>query len=270
MSAFLNSSNPQPHVLSILFSNISLVLLSTLFSYLNISSISIWVLIYPLSVATFFPIILRGASSDATTLLESEAISKIRKEGFALLPSLLGSSLLLKIERFMLPIFAGTGALGTYVAVATMMDAADWPIRSWIGTKLNDWGRLRDDDYFVLPWRLIIQVILVAMGLSLAAGLLTWAIVIFILHPSYQGSLPLLPVLAISTVFLSASNLSQGYLTATGAPQLVSKISLVGIGVLVASAPVLMPAFGALGAAFGVAFSRLTMAAIGIFYIYKK
>jgi O-antigen ligase len=181
---------------------------------------------------------------------ERERLVAARAEGVQLLPAALATSGMLRIDRLLLPALASTAALGLYAGVATMTELLSWPLGALADARL---GRWRDDaDHGHLAVR---RILLGAVLYGLAgAGALAWlvtALLLPLLGPSYAPARSLVWPLVAAGAVLGLEQVAVTLLVARRRNRAASGVETVGFVVSLVAYLGLIPAMGALGAAYG-------------------
>ncbi|WP_203136304.1 lipopolysaccharide biosynthesis protein [Microbacterium sp. JZ31] len=117
----------------------AIVLLALILTWINIEDPVVWYGAYVLSGAIAGAAFLAARGKQEAPVARDE-INKVRREGLRLLPASIGNTALLRSDRLILPIFAGTAQLGIYIVVATVMEIATWPVSQWVDASLRRWA----------------------------------------------------------------------------------------------------------------------------------
>lgn len=217
---------------------------------LGAEELVLWQTLYVLGAVVSIAITSGLAFSTPAVWSESRASdSHDLRRGLALLPASLGNTAMLRSDRFVLPAIAGPAALGIYVVVAAASEIASWPIQQWADAKLRGWreGPLARSDLH----RVALGAAALAAALSIALGVITAGIVLWILPEPYHAGVALIVPLALGTVSYSVTRVYQGYLVSAGLNATVSASELIGFGVSLLAYLALIPILGAMGAALG-------------------
>jgi O-antigen/teichoic acid export membrane protein len=174
-------------------------------------------------------------------------LRQIRSSGIRLLPASFGNTAMLRSDRLLLPLLASNAQLGLYVVVATTMELASWPIQNWVDASLNRWREHQRNDRGY--WRTIAGAALVTTLLAACLGGASYIVIQFALSPAYSESAILILPLAFAAVVYAATRVQQGLLIAGGRAKSVSAAELVGMVVSLGAYLLLIPNWGAMGAA---------------------
>ena len=240
------------YVLTTLGCQILLVFGGVCLSVAGVNDLTLWVLLYVGStlIATIITLpktnwsayrVFRGSSSYRTS----------RDQGLRLLPASLGSVSMQRADRFLLPLLASPAALGIYVMAATAVSFSAWPIQQWSDTKLEAWASSKDRHL-----RRVLAPMGVAFIVTMVFGLIisgvVWISIDKFLGTAYEPAKSLLPVLVASAVIYSLTRVQQGMMIALGQAGRVSISEITGMSISVCACFLLIPLFGALGAALSV------------------
>lgn len=251
--AYIASGTLRPFIVSTVSTQVVLLLAGIALFLAGSTSEITWLLAYALSgiVAPVVTFMWSRKADEASAERSSTAeLRAIRKEGLRLFPASFGNTALARSDRLLLPFLSSPAELGRYVAVATVMEMGTWPVQQWVDSSLGRW-RVQADKLPVR--RLVLYAISGAAGVTLAVAGLTFAAITFLLPPEYRAALQLLPALALGTILYAATRVQQGLLIARGRSGSVSIAETVGMAASLALYVVLIPAWGAMGAAVGSA-----------------
>jgi len=182
--------------------------------------------------------------------LDPQAVAAARREGIQLFPATLATSGMLRIDRLLLPALASTAALGLYAGVATMTELLSWPLGALADARLGRWRVDADGG------RLAARRIMLGSLLYAAAGAVVLACVIAVLFvpllgPSYAGARPLVVPLVAAGAVLGLEQVAVTLLVARRRNRAASGVEIVGFAASLLGYLTLIPAHGALGAAYG-------------------
>lgn len=192
----------------------------------------------------------------------------IRRDGLRLLPASFGNTAMLRSDRLLLPLLASNAQLGIYVVVATTMELASWPIQNWVDASLNRW---RNRDGTARPGtQIVLYAALATCLLAILMGLASLLLIRVVLGPAYAGSEALIAPLGLAAVVYAASRVQQGIMIAGGHAKVVSWTEIIGMAVSVIGYVLLIPAFGAMGAAIASAVGYAACFLVGILFYRKR
>lgn len=250
-SAYISSGRWRPFV----FTSVgiqSLTLLSALVLTVGQAADSNWWLgCYAVAGLLASLVVMRTRKTALSPALTQEAHSKIRRQGLELIPASLGNTAMLRSDRLILPLLAGPEALGIYILVAASLEMTVWPIQQWADAKLSDWKHRLDQDQHVPVFR---TMLLSAAGIAVLCifmSALLVALVCFVLPAAYAESLSLLAPLSAASIVYGMTRVQQGVTIAKGQGKIVSAAEVVGMIASVALYLMLIPLWGAFGAAIG-------------------
>lgn len=263
--AFITSHDPAPFLGSVAGTQLPLLLVGVILLLLEVDSPLPWLAAYGMT-GLAAPAIAAGVRRRWLRTAGSPAagadLGAIRREGLRLLPASLGNSALLRSDRLLLPLLASPAELGRYIAVATIMELGTWPVQQWVDASLGKWRARAGRP---LGARKIAIAMVVAISVTAAVGGVAYLIIQYLLPPAYRGSQELLLPLALGTVLYAGTRIQQGLMIARGAPGSVSIAEVSGMVASIVLYVVLMPTYGAMGAAIGSAlgyFVLLVVAAV--------
>ncbi|MGI9612528.1 MAG: lipopolysaccharide biosynthesis protein [Acidimicrobiales bacterium] len=174
----------------------------------------------------------------------------VRRTGYRLFPASIASFAALRSDRLILPLLDSTESLGLYVVVATLTDVATTPIEALSAVLVPRW-RSR----FLAGSLRVRSTFLAVIGYLVVAGVVAVVVGGAILGPVfgsvYEPARDLLPVLAIGSSMFALGRLAASYRSAQGFVSLVSFADASGMIAALTSYLVLIPQFGARGAAIG-------------------
>lgn len=260
--AYIGSRSWQHFVTNAVATQLVLLIGASALALSGVDSVVVWLTLYALtgvvSSATLVICMRRGAWRSRVPVIEAK---RLRVQGLKLLPASFGNSALLRSDRLLLPILSTSAQLGVYVPVAAIMEIAVWPIQQWVDTSLRDWGTAGHTP--AQQRRLVLRSVGVVLASTLALAAVAYVVVAYILPPSYRDAIALIPVLAIGTVVYGWTRIQEGLLVARGMTGSVSLIETVGLVASLAAYVVLIPLWGAMGAAWGAFIGYLVCALLG-------
>lgn len=229
--------------------------------FLGNTTPEVWFIAYGLSGTVALFIVVRAVCRSKRAVFPIRR--QIRSQGLRLLPASFGNTAMLRSDRLLLPLLASNAQLGLYVVVATTMELATWPIQNWVDASLNRW-RLNPENG-KKKWRTIFFVALTTLALTLVLGATSYIVIRFLLSSAYADSAALILPLTIAAVIYAATRVQQGLLIAAGHTKSVSGAELVGMTVSICAYLILIPGFGALGAATASLIGYLCCFVAGLF-----
>ncbi len=211
--------------------------------------------------------VLRARARDR--LLAAAETRLVRSQGWRLLPASFTESALVRSDRLMLPLLSSSAQLGYYIVVSAALEVAVWPTAQWVDTKLNEWTRDAERMTIRFVVRQTITVTVFLCAIAAALSVFVWAVIEFFLPPAYDASTRLILPLAVSVVLFGVTRLHQALLVAQSAGGRVSIIDMVGLVLSLALFAVLIPIWGALGAALGAACGNLLSLVITAWFLLR-
>lgn len=112
--------------------------------------------------------------------------------------------------------------------------------------------------------------LIAATFIAIAAPFLSRPVLTLLFGSSFEGAAPTLEVLALSTIPFCLVMVSASGLIATDAPRVDLIANILGVIVCFSSGAILIPRYGAVGAATAQLFSFTTMAVVEIAYLSRK
>ncbi|MEE6283181.1 lipopolysaccharide biosynthesis protein [Georgenia sp. MJ170] len=256
--SYIASGTPAPFLWTIAGIQVPLLITGVVLVALEVHSPLPWLLAYTVTgfAAPLVALAARRRHTDQTGPIDTEVLAPIRREGLRLLPASFGNTALLRSDRLLLPILSSPAELGRYVAVATLMEMGTWPVQQWVDASLGKWRERRDQGP---GYRVIVLAVLGAIGITACLAALTYLVIEHWLPPEYRDSQRLLLPLAAGTALYAGTRIQQGLMIARGYPGAVSIAETSGMVISVALYAILMPQYGAMGAAIGSAVGYLAL-----------
>jgi O-antigen/teichoic acid export membrane protein len=195
----------------------------------------------------------RGGTAPAEPVSRVRVASQrrsVRREGLALLPAALANMGMLRFDRLILPALATTAALGLYASVATMTELVSWPAQAYADSRLGGWraahrsGELRVSAVLggAIAYAAVVGPIL---------GAATYLLVVPLFGERYAPAKGLvLPLVAAASLY-AVSRVSLALVIARGRNLLASGAESAGFVTSLACYVLLIPHYGAYGAAYG-------------------
>lgn len=255
--AFIVSQSPGPFISTLLGTQIPLIACGFALFLLDVDTSPAWLAAYAATGLAAPLIAWRWSVREpAASAPDSAALGRVRKEGLRLLPASFGNTALLRSDRLLLPFLSTPAELGRYVAVATIMEVGTWPIQQWVDASLGKW---RAQGTPGPRRRLVVWALLGAVAVTACLSAVTFLVIEYWLPVEYRAAQQLLVPLAVGTVMYAGTRIQQGLMIVRGLPGLVSVAEISGMGVSLALYIVLMPRYGAMGAAVGSALGFLAL-----------
>lgn len=229
----------------------------------------IWFLAYGVSGLIALVVVLYAIVRRWKGRVRRAAERNIRHEGLKLLPASFGNTAMLRSDRLLLPLLASNAQLGIYIVVATTMELASWPIQNWVDASLNRWRKEKRNGKKA-GMRAVLFAVAGTSVLALVMGIVTLLLIHYVFDSSYAASEVLIIPLGIAAIVYAASRVQQGMMIASGLSHAVSWTEIIGMVVSVLGYILLIPTFGALGAAIASAVGYAACCAIGMVFIRKQ
>lgn len=157
-----------------------------------------------------------------------------------------------RIDQIMINHYTTSSDVGIYSVVVQLTELAAWPATIWISTLFPALMHMQSVDRarYLLRWRRLgLFVILLATGIAGGLTLLAPFIVPVIYGNAYLAAVPLLQIYVWTLVLTTAFILAKQYLIAENIARIALLLSLIGAGLNVALNIILIPRYGAEGAA---------------------
>lgn len=246
-----------------------MLFLSAVLAALNVQSAILWFAAYTLTGTSSLLILVLFKPTQNLPVMSVESKSIMRQQGLRLLPASISNTAMVRLDRLLLPVFAGISSLGVYSAVSTVMEMASWPIAQWVDSSLGRWRKEGREFSRSQVFRLSVQATLVSLFFSTAVGLVAYWSIVWFLPVEFLASIGLIVPLGISSVIYSVSRVQQGALVVLGRGGTVSVVEIIGMAAAVVGYILLIPQFGALGAALGaiVGYAASVLAGAGALYL---
>lgn len=179
-----------------------------------------------------------------------------------------GQDLVFQADRYAVGLFAGTGAAGLYAVAATPAELLRIPARTSGQFALLDAARGH------IPKQHMWRSVGLWLALTVAPIPLLWAIapwlIPFVFGSSYAPAVEPFRFLLLAQAALVPFLMLSRVLVGMGATWSASVSGLVGLLVLASSALVLMPEYGAVGAACAVGISYGAMSVVSILMVRRR
>jgi O-antigen/teichoic acid export membrane protein len=231
-----------------------LVFVSALWVAHNSSS-AVWVAAYALSdiIPTGAYLLIWARSTMAGRTPEPQVPDHrrqaARSEGILLFPAAVATSGMLRLDRLLLPVMASTAALGVYAGIGTMTEVVTWPLLAFADARLGRWRQANDEG------RLRIRPPLLAtIGYSVGAGAFFTVVIrvlaVPLLGPAYVAADDLVAPLVLAAMVYGLSQVMVAMLTARRRNANASIAETTGFVISVIAYLLLIPRYGAMGAAY--------------------
>lgn len=254
----------RPYVLSALVGQVTLLASAALLTAAGVGSSDLWLLGYgaALSVGPLAAWLLLRRSGGPPARATRD-LSAARRLGLRLVPAALASMVLLRGDRLLLPWLGSYDDLGIYIVVATLSEFAIWPIQNHLDAQAPRWHQR-----FLAGEMRCRGPLLIAFGYGIAAGLVLLAaghlMVVPVFGAEYRASTVLLVPLSIGTAFLSVSRAAIGLGVAAGRARVALAADIPAMVVCLGACVLLIPRYGALGAAVASALAYGVGAAVAV------
>lgn len=211
---------------------------------LEATSPAVWLTVYGTALIFAFMLAARPAGTTGTDL------TKVRRMGHRLAMSTAASIVMMRADRLLLPALAGYAQLGIYGTVATITEMISLPVQAWVDSHVPAWrkahlaGTLRRG-------RILSLAAVYALTAATSVTLLLRALVVPMLGEAYRPAVALVLPLAAAAGCYAISRVGVGLAVATGRPGTAAVTDMTAMVVSVAAYLLLIPPYGAMGAALG-------------------
>ncbi|WP_206445690.1 polysaccharide biosynthesis C-terminal domain-containing protein [Agrococcus sp. KRD186] len=247
--SYIISGQWKPFVGITVLIQVCLLLGAGVLAMADVSGVTAWATVYVTSAAiTALVLLLSGAAGRAAPASLDLPPGKLSRLGLELLPASLGNTAMLRSDRLLLPFLSSSSQLGLYVLVATATELASAPVKQYADAALRQWKRNPPTRSRFL-WSIFVAGLFGA-AMATCAALVCWLVISRWL-PDYRESLALLPPLIVAAAIYSCTRVQQGMLIAEDRTRSASFVEVTGMVASVISYVVLIPIFGAFGAAWG-------------------
>ncbi len=248
------ASGTQAFLTNIFASQLSLLLFAGGMAFFKVENPNLWLCGY--AVAGMVGILVMRLMSPPPippSPAEIENLRGVRARGLRLLPGTLGTFIMMRSDRLLLPLLSSATQLGLYATVATIMELATWPVNHWIDSSVRSWSRLSHFERTSTGIKLVFLAMLFLTGLTVAVAALAFLFVTLVLPRSYASSTTLIIPLGIAAIIFGMTRVVQGVLVSLTYSSRISVVEIIGSISCLIFYVALIPHWGALGAAWGSA-----------------
>lgn len=253
-----------PYLWSTIAAQILMVCAALLLVALGSDAVNGWLIAYGVSSIIPFVvtelIVRHGDGSPARSIAD---LAPTKRLGVRLLPAGISDAVLTRADRLLLPLLSSFHQLGIYAVVSTVTELINWPLKQYIDGKTPNWtcqvaaGTLR-------PWQTLRATALYSAAVAGAVGITTYMILIPVFGEAYRDGLRLIFPLAAASALYSLSALGVALATSAHRARLAGFVSSSGMVVGISLYIILIPPFGALGAALASLAGYGVSAAVGV------
>jgi len=217
---------------------------------IGVASPPIWLFAYAATWATPVLIAAAVASRSPQPLRRSRQLGKSRRLGARLMPSTAAGIIMLRADRLLLPALAGYTALGLYGTVATIAELIAMPVQSYVDSHIPTWRHAHQSGN-LNRGRIVAVIAVYAAAATVTVTVTVRLLLVPIFGAQYQDAIVLAGPLAGAVALYAVSRAGVGLLLATEQPWRVNAVDIVAMAVAVSMYLLLIPRFGAMGAALG-------------------
>lgn len=252
-----------------IFGQIGLVIAGGSLLVTEISSVAPWLLVYGACLSLPFLVLVLRRGPRGDRVVPAEQVRPVRAIGLGFLPSELMDMAMTKADKLLLPLLSSYAVMGYYTVAVSLVDFALMPFSQYVDSRIPRWAALhraralRFREILPRPLALATAVVgVVAVGSYVAIPLL--------FGTEYLPARKVVPVLALATFCHIVSIFAAAVATAIGSPNVLIRMHLSGIGVIIPLLVVLIPEYGAAGAAVAQAAGFAVSATVGIVLIRSR
>lgn len=195
-------------------------------------------------------------------------LAPISRLGYHLVPAALAEAVLARADKFLLPLLSSFAQLGVYAVVSTMTDLVTWPVKQYAESKIPSWRAAHEKGQLRWGPALLTVLTLGAVG-AVAMGLVIYFSLVPLFGTDYEAGRTLVIPLSIAAVFQTVIIFGSCIHVALGRPSVVTWISLSGMIFAVPALVTFIPLWGAIGAAWAMAFGNFISAGIATAFLLR-
>jgi O-antigen/teichoic acid export membrane protein len=248
-SAASASSQAADYVRAVVIAQTVLLALTLALAAASVENTQTWLAVYGASLAVpavFFVLRRRGRVRK-----DHAAARRIaRRMGTRLVPAAISNMIMLRSDRLLIPLFGSTEQLGLYVVVATITETLAWPVQAYVDSRIPHWAQAHCAGSLSLRRVGMGIGAVLALCVLLVGGVASVAVVP-LFGTEYRPSLNFVWPLAVAAGLYGMARLGVGVSIARGRPSHALAIEVTGMVAAFAAYLLLIPALGALGAAWG-------------------
>ena len=235
---------------SVFASQVLLVATSIALLVFDVKNVTTWFIAYGLTLSLPFvcSIILSRRGKGAVDA-GSGTDRATKRLGMRLLPSVIGEMALLRADRLLIPVFASYHQLGIYVVASTMAELASWPLLQYIDSYTPRWAA-----QFVhgtlSPLRLFLRTCVFSLCVSASVAMPVYFAIPLLFGSAFDESASLIPILSAATAFFGMSRVAIALATVANIAFWPTFINGAGVVSSLGFCALLIPHYGALGAAY--------------------
>lgn len=173
-----------------------------------------------------------------------------RRLGLRLAPAVIANMVMLRSDRLLLPLLSSPSQLGLYIVVAAVTELIAWPVQSFVDGRVPLWRRALADGTFRVGRMLAGAALFTALGAVVIALVLS-VLLVPVFGEQYSPARPLIWPLAVAAGLYAFSRFGVAMTVAGNRSSLAASIDISGMVVAAAGFVLLIPHYGAPGAAVG-------------------
>lgn len=267
------AGNALPYFLGTVIGQFTLLLSALFLAAFEITEISVWLMIYGLSVILPYlavSLVLTSGTSSRQSL--DWRLQDVKRLGMKLVPLSVAEIIGARADRFLIPLLANFAQLGIYTVVVTMTELIAWPVRNYADSKVPLWTYEIANRRF----KVFREILIVSIGilvLSVVVGLTLQVVLTPLFGQEFSPAVELVWPLVIAAALHAWAHLGTNLSLAAGYTAYVNIIPIAGMVASGVSYFVLIPSLGALGAAWGLVFGysvSILVSIVGVVRIAKR
>jgi O-antigen/teichoic acid export membrane protein len=248
-SAASASSQAADYVRAVVIAQALLLTLALTLAVASVDTTHTWLAVYGASLAV--PAALLVLRRRGRVRKDHAAARRTaRRMGIRLMPAAISNMVMLRSDRLLIPLFGSTEQLGLYVVVATITETLAWPVQAYVDSRIPHWAQAHRAGSLSLR-RVGMGIGAILALCVLLVGSVASVAVVPLFGTEYRPSLNFVWPLAVAAGLYGMARLGVGVSIARGRPSHATAIEVTGMVAAFAAYLLLIPALGALGAAWG-------------------
>ena len=216
----------------------------------DVKNVTTWFIAYGLTQSLpFVCLIILSRRGKGAVDAGSGTDRATKKLGMRLLPSVIGEMALLRADRLLIPVFASYHQLGIYVVASTMAELAIWPLVQYIDSYTPRWAA-QFVDGTLSPLRLFLRTCVFSLCVSASVAMPVYFAIPLLFGSAFDESASLIPILSAATAFFGISRVAIALATVANIAFWPTFINGAGVVSSLGFCALLIPHYGALGAAY--------------------
>lgn len=241
------SGTSRPFLVATVAGQSALTIVGGAFLVISVTAPALWLTAYGLCLLG--PFLIMGNRGRRIAAHPQDHLTA-RRIGWTLVPSTVAGMVMLRSDRFLLPVLAGYSALGVYGVVATFTELISLPVQAYVDSHIPAWQRAHHAG--TLSRARVIAVAGVYAAVATVVGTVTIrAVVVPLFGSEYRAAIALVFPLAAAAALYAVSRVGIGLALACQRARSVAAVDVCAMAVAVLGYLLLIPHVGAMGAAWG-------------------